>query len=75
MKIILLLLLARMALYEKHFIKKGFIITLIPSILTFLEPDTGNVLFYIIIYLSLVYYLYDDFNNYFRTYVFRNLFL
>lgn len=63
MKIILLLLLARMALYEKHFIKKGFIITLIPSILTFLEPDTGNVLFYIIIYLSLVFYQSKDLKN------------
>jgi rod shape determining protein RodA len=32
------------------------IITIIPSILTFLEPDTGAIIIYIIIFLSLLYF-------------------
>lgn len=34
---------------------KLFIITLIPSILTFLEPDTGNVIIYLIIMISYLF--------------------
>ena len=35
---------------------KTFFIVLIPSILTFLEPDTGCVLFYIIIYIFMIFF-------------------
>ena len=40
---------------ELIFILKTFIIFLIPSILTFLEPDTGCVLIYFIIYVSMLF--------------------
>ena len=40
---------------EFIFILKTFIIFLIPSILTFLEPDTGCVLIYFIIYISMLF--------------------
>lgn len=55
MKITLIILLSILS-NHRHFIKLSFLITLIPGILTFLEPDTGNVLFYLIIFLSIVYY-------------------
>ena len=38
---------------RKHGLLISFILVLIPSILTFLEPDTGTVLFYLIIYFSI----------------------
>ena len=48
--------------YKKNNIKdeikliiKVFVITIIPSILVFLEPDTGAIIFYLIIALSLLY--------------------
>lgn len=41
---------------EKHFIYL-LILTIIPSILTFLEPDTGAIIFYIIILLTTIKYL------------------
>lgn len=67
MKVILMLVLATMihnfrsdyknptVLEEFIFLIKSFIIVLIPSILTFLEPDTGCVLMYLIIYISMIF--------------------
>ncbi len=40
---------------EFLFIIKSFLIVLIPSILTFLQPDTGAVLIYFIIYFSMIF--------------------
>lgn len=40
---------------ELIFIIKSFIIVLIPSILTFMQPDTGAVLIYFIIYFSMMF--------------------
>ena len=40
---------------EFKFILKTFIIVLIPSILTFLQPDTGCVVIYLFIYLSMMF--------------------
>ncbi len=40
---------------EAMFILKTLIIVLIPSFLTFLEPDTGSVLMYLIIYISMMF--------------------
>ena len=42
-------------LNELFFILKTFIIVLIPSMLTFLQPDTGAVLIYFIIYFSMMF--------------------
>lgn len=67
MKIILMLVLATMihnfrSDYDNPSIKdelvfliKSFTVVLIPSILTFLEPDTGCVLMYLIIYISMIF--------------------
>ncbi len=56
MKVILIILLSIIiSTHEKYFMK-CLIITLIPSILTFLEPDTGNVIFYFVIFLSAIFY-------------------
>lgn len=67
MKVILMLVLATMIhnfrsdyknpnmLEEFIFLVKSFIVVLIPSILTFLEPDTGCVLMYIIIYVAMIF--------------------
>lgn len=67
MKIFLMLVLATMihnfrsdfknptAWDEFVFIIKTFIVVLIPSILTFLEPDTGCVLIYLIIYVFMIF--------------------
>ncbi len=67
MKIFLMLVLATMIhnfrsdfknptnFQEFVFLIKTFIIVLIPSILTFLEPDTGCVLIYLIIYVSMIF--------------------
>ena len=61
MKIILLIYLSYIVTkYEKYKIK-CLIATLIPSILTFLEPDTGNVVFYFVIFFSVI--LYNEKNN------------
>ena len=54
MKFILIIYLNLIAVNDKYLFK-CFILTLIPSILTFLEPDTGNVIFYIIILLSVIF--------------------
>ena len=40
---------------EFKLIFNTFLIVLIPSILTFLEPDTGNVLIYFIIYITILF--------------------
>lgn len=40
---------------EFFFLIKTFIIVLIPSVLTFLEPDTGAVMIYFIIYLTMIF--------------------
>lgn len=45
----------------------SFIIVLIPSILTFLEPDTGAVIIYLIIYL--VFLFLKKFNKYFYIFL------
>ena len=42
-------------LNEFVFIIKTFIIVLIPSVLTFLQPDTGCVLIYLVIYISMLF--------------------
>ena len=42
-------------LNEFFFIVKTFIVVLIPSVLTFLQPDTGAVLIYFIIYFSMMF--------------------
>lgn len=56
MKIVLIILLSIVVnRYEKYKLK-CIILTLIPSILTFLEPDTGNVIFYLIILISILFY-------------------
>lgn len=40
---------------EFIFILKTFVVVLIPSILTFLQPDTGSVFIYLIIYFSMMF--------------------
>ena len=40
---------------EFIFLMKTFIVLLIPSILTFLQPDTGAVLIYFVIYISMMF--------------------
>lgn len=65
MKVVLIILLSSMVNEfnkKKHSLKdefylilKFFIITFIPSVLTFLEPDTGNVIIYFIIMFSLLF--------------------
>ena len=40
---------------EFQFILKTFIVVLIPSILTFLQPDTGCVFMYLVIYISMMF--------------------
>ena len=65
MKIGIILLLSKNALDFEHkksnfkdeflFILKAFIIILIPGILTFLEPDTGAVFVYIIIFIFILF--------------------
>lgn len=40
---------------EFKFLLKTFLVVLIPSVLTFLQPDTGAVLIYLIIYFSMMF--------------------
>lgn len=40
---------------EFLFLLKTFIIVLIPSVLTFLQPDTGCVIIYLIIYIAMIF--------------------
>jgi len=40
---------------ELLFIIKSFVIVLVPSILTFLQPDTGCVIIYLVIYISMIF--------------------
>lgn len=55
MKIFLMLIIAQ-TIQNKTNIIKIIILTIIPSILTFLEPDTGSIIIYIIILLSAIKY-------------------
>ena len=48
-----LLLCLDLYIKTKYGFIKGIIFLLIPSVLTFLQPDTGTVLFYIVIYFSI----------------------
>ena len=66
MKIILIIVLGNMidnfhnnyndptVMEEFKFLCKVFIVVLIPSILTFLQPDTGAVIIYLVIYLVMM---------------------
>ncbi len=69
MKIILLIYLSKVFYLNKSsdfkLILKTFIIVLIPSLLTFLEPDTGTVLFYIIMWVFML--IYYDLNKWWYT--------
>lgn len=56
MKIILIILLSYVVTFYDKYILKCILLTLIPSILTFLEPDTGNVIFYLVILFSILIY-------------------
>ncbi len=40
---------------ELFFLIKSFVIVLIPSVLTFLQPDTGCVIMYLVIYASMIF--------------------
>lgn len=42
---------------EKLYFFKSLIILLVPSILVFLEPDTGAIIMYLVIYASLLFYV------------------
>lgn len=67
MKIFIMLVLASMIhkfrikynkpnwIQELSFIFKSFIVVLIPAVLTFLEPDTGCVIIYFVIYISMLF--------------------
>ncbi len=55
-KLSLTIYLSYLAYHQKHFIYL-LILTIIPSILTFLEPDTGAIIFFIIILLTTIKYL------------------
>lgn len=48
-KITLIILLSLIMAAKEKYLLWSLIITLIPSVLTFLEPDTGNVIFYLVI--------------------------
>ena len=50
---ITLLLCLNKYLNTKYGLIKSFILVLVPSLLTFLQPDTGTVLFYLVIYFSI----------------------
>ena len=87
MKIILILVLASMihnfrsdyknpTMFEEFiFILKSFIIVLIPSVLTFLEPDTGCVLMYLIIYIAMIFSSGIRFRWFFMALLFGSLLL
>lgn len=66
MKIILIIYLSVIANRYSKYRLKCLIITLIPSILTFLEPDTGNVLFYLVILVSVIIYKEKNIKKYIK---------
>ncbi len=66
MKIILIIYLSFIASKYSKYKLKCFLITLIPSILTFLEPDTGNVLFYFVILFSVILIREDNWKKYIK---------
>lgn len=53
MKVVLIVVLSYMTC-KKHYVIKSFVLTLIPAVLTFLEPETGNVIFYFVIFVSCI---------------------
>lgn len=55
MKVILIIILSYTS-FKKNYVIKSLLLTLIPAILTFLEPETGNVIFYFLIYLSILFF-------------------
>lgn len=55
-KLSLILILSTYLLKNKSLLSLS-IITIIPSILTFLEPDTGSIIIYLIIFISLLKYI------------------
>lgn len=55
-KLSLILILSTYVIKNKSIITL-LLITIIPSILTFLEPDTGSIIMYIIIFISLLKYI------------------
>lgn len=54
MKLTLIVLLSLIVSTKEKYLLLTFIVTLIPSVLTFLEPDTGNVIFYFVILFSIL---------------------
>ena len=66
MKIILIIYLSIIAFKYPKYKLKCLLITLIPSILTFLEPDTGNVLFYFVIFLAVIMVREDNYKKYIK---------
>ncbi len=54
MKITLIILLSLIVCIKEKYLLLSIIVTLIPSILTFLEPDTGNVIFYLVIFFTII---------------------
>ena len=43
--------------HTKYGLIKSFLIVIVPSMLTFLQPDTGTVLFYLVIYFSIFIFM------------------
>lgn len=56
MKVILIVLLSIVVNKYDRYKLKCIILTLIPSVLTFLEPDTGNVIFFLVILISILFF-------------------
>ncbi len=63
MKIALILLLSIVVETSDKYFFKTALLVLLPSVLTFLEPDTGNVIFYIVIWISILLYHKHDFKK------------
>ncbi len=63
MKITLIILLSLVVKTNDKYFLKTFLLVLIPSVLTFLEPDTGNVIFYLVIWISILMYHKSDFKR------------
>lgn len=72
MKVVLIYYLSIIVTSNKKYLLKSIVITFIPSVLTFLEPDTGNVIMYIIILLSVIFYKTRNVKKYFK-YIFTFL--
>lgn len=61
MKVVLIIVLSYISFKDK-FIIKSIVLTLVPAILTFLEPETGNVIFYFLILFSVFIFKYDNYS-------------